>query len=60
MTDEELLFEHIEDPDVDFFPYFTAHIQAEFGIGTPVPNHAPYGDVGPDTIKVSSESSFMP
>ncbi len=43
-------FELIDDPNVDFFPYWLGGMTARFGIFSPGPDSAIYGDTGSDTM----------
>jgi hypothetical protein len=42
VAEESIIFDLIEDPSVDFFPYWLGMITAKFGLMSPGPNAAPY------------------
>lgn len=49
--EDSIEFELVEDPNVDFFPYFLGWVSAKFGIMSPGPDDAAYNDVGADTLQ---------
>ena len=51
VKEESIEYELVEDPSVDFFPYFLGWISAKFGIMSPGPDYARYGDVSSDTLQ---------
>jgi hypothetical protein len=42
VDEESITFDLIEDPSVDFFPYFLGSVTAKLGLISPGPNDAPY------------------
>jgi hypothetical protein len=50
VSEESITYDLIDDPTVDFFPYFLGMATAKFGIMSPGPDRAPYNDTGPDTL----------
>jgi hypothetical protein len=46
--EESIEFELVEDPNVDFHPFYLGWVSAKFGIMSPGPDDAPYNFVNGD------------
>jgi hypothetical protein len=58
--EESIEFEVIEDPSVDFHPFYIGFVTAKFGIMSPGPDNAAYNDVGTDTLTWTGPKTTRP
>lgn len=59
LTDHPTSFELIDDPNVDFFPYFIGVYSAVFGVPTPEPDAAPWNQLADPSLLVTSLPSAV-